>query len=39
MILAEYRKHGRILSVDQQDFNTYCWKNRRPFENLIVPDR
>lgn len=37
IILAEYLGHGRILSADQRDFNTYRWKNREPFENLMFP--
>jgi predicted nucleic acid-binding protein len=36
VILAEHLGHGRILSVDQRDFNTYRWKNQHPFENLMV---
>lgn len=39
IILAEYLGHGRILSVDQRDFNTYRWKNRQPFENMMLSDR
>lgn len=35
VILAEHLGHGRILSTDQRDFNTYRWKNRHPFENLM----
>jgi uncharacterized protein len=35
IILAEYLGHGRILSVDQRDFNTYRWKNTQPFQNLL----
>ena len=26
---------GRILTTDQRDFNTYRWKNTRPFRNLL----
>ena len=37
VILAEQLGHGRILSTDQRDFNTYRWKNREPFENLMFP--
>lgn len=37
VILAEDSGDGRILSVDQRDFNTYRWKNREPFENLMFP--
>jgi uncharacterized protein len=38
VILAEELGHGRILSTDQRDFNTYCWKNHEPFENLLLPN-
>lgn len=24
-----------ILTTDQRDFNTYRWKNTRPFRNLL----
>lgn len=27
--------HGRILAVDQRDFNTYRCKQTKPFENLL----
>lgn len=37
VILAEHLSDGRILSTDQRDFNTYRWKNREPFENLMFP--
>jgi predicted nucleic acid-binding protein len=36
VILAEHLGHGRIFSVDQRDFNTYRWKNTRPFQNLLL---
>lgn len=36
VMLAEELGHGRILSTDQRDFNAYRWKNREPFENLLV---
>lgn len=36
VILAEHLGHGRILSIDQRDFNTYRWKNTEPFENLLI---
>jgi len=39
VILAEHLGHGRILSVDQRDFNTYRWKNYQPFDNLMFRDR
>jgi len=37
VLLAEELGHGRILSTDQRDFNTYRWKNHEPFENLLLP--
>lgn len=38
VILAEELGHGRILSTDLRDFNTYRWKNHHPFQNLLLPD-
>lgn len=38
VILAEHLGSGRILSTDQRDFRAYRWKNRKPFENLLLPD-
>jgi predicted nucleic acid-binding protein len=38
VILAEELGHGRILSTDERDFDSYRWKNRRPFKNLLRPD-
>jgi len=38
VILAEQLGHGRILSTDRRDFNTYRWKNHHPFSNLLLPD-
>lgn len=38
VVLAEQLGHGRILSTDMRDFNTYRWKNHQPFENLLLPD-
>ncbi|MGL6137891.1 MAG: type II toxin-antitoxin system VapC family toxin [Planktothrix sp.] len=35
VILAEELGQGRILSVDYRDFNTYRWKNTKPFTNLF----
>jgi predicted nucleic acid-binding protein len=35
VILAEQLGHGRILSIDYRDFNTYRWKNTKPFQNLF----
>ena len=36
VILAEELNSGRIFSVDQRDFNTYRWKQKAPFENLLM---
>ncbi len=36
VILAEHLGSGRILSTDRRDFQTYRWKNRRPFKNLLA---
>jgi predicted nucleic acid-binding protein len=36
VILAEHLGHGRILSTDQRDFGAYRWKQRSPFENLLI---
>jgi predicted nucleic acid-binding protein len=36
VILAERLGHGRILSTDRRDFGSYRWKNRHPFENLLL---
>ena len=38
IILVKHLGHGWILSVDFRDFNTYRWKNRHPFKNLISLD-
>ncbi len=37
VILAGALGHGRILSTDQRDFETYRWKNHEPFDNLLLP--
>lgn len=37
VLLAEHLGHGRILSTDQRDFQTYRWKHHEPFENLLLP--
>lgn len=37
VITAEELGHGRILSTDQREFETYRWKNHYPFENLLLP--
>ena len=36
VILAEHLGHGRILSTDERDFETYRWKQRKPFQNLLL---
>jgi uncharacterized protein len=36
VLLAEHLGHGRILTTDQRDFGTYRWKNRHPFEDVMV---
>lgn len=36
VLLAEHLGHGRILSTDRRDFGTYRWKEREPFENLLL---
>jgi hypothetical protein len=36
VILAEHLGHGRILSSDVRDFNTYRWSNNKLFENLFL---
>ena len=38
VILAESIGHGNILSTDQRDFRTYRWKNRHPFNNILLPN-
>lgn len=38
VILAEHLGNGRIFSVDQRDFNTYRWKQKHPFHNLLTED-
>lgn len=35
VLLAEHLGDGRILSTDQRDFNTYRWKDHKPFKNLL----
>lgn len=37
VMLAEHLGHGRIVSTDQRDFQTYRWKNHHPFHNLLEP--
>jgi uncharacterized protein len=38
VILAEFLGHGRILSTDIRDFNTYRWKQHKPFYNLLISE-
>lgn len=35
VMLAEHLGHGRILSSDRRDFQTYRWKNHHPLINLL----
>jgi len=28
----------RILSADERNFQTYRWKNQKPFKNMLLPD-
>ncbi len=35
VICAEALNSGRIFSTDTRDFGAYCWKNKKPFENLL----
>ena len=36
VVLAENLGDGRILSTDERDFQTYRWKSRKPFQNLLL---
>jgi predicted nucleic acid-binding protein len=38
VLLAEELGHGKILSTDRRDYQTYRWKNHKPFKNLLFPD-
>lgn len=38
VLLAEEIGTGRIVSTDQRDFNSYRWKSREPFFNLLKLD-
>lgn len=38
VVLAEHLGHGRILSTDMRDFEAYRWKNRAPFQNLLLAE-
>lgn len=35
ILLAEDLGHGEIVSTDIRDFETYRWKNHKPFSNLF----
>lgn len=35
IILAEELGHGEIVSTDLRDFETYRWKNHKPFTNFF----
>lgn len=35
VVLAETLGHGRILSTDERDLESYRWKRHHPFENLL----
>jgi uncharacterized protein len=36
VVLAEFLGHGRILTVDFNDFYTYRWLDHNPFELLVA---
>lgn len=36
VLAAEDLEDGFILSTDQRDFDTYRWKSRYPFRNLLT---
>ena len=38
VILAEEIGQGVIVSTDRRDFKSYRWKNKHPFENLLLLD-
>lgn len=38
VLLAEELGHGDIVSTDKRDFETYRWKNHKPFNNLFSQD-
>ncbi len=35
VVLAEDLDHGRILTVDKNDFQTYRWNQTQPFDLLL----
>ena len=38
VLLAGHLGHGRILSTDERDFETYRWKRHHPFNNLLAAE-
>ena len=36
VLLAEHLGRGRILTTDLRGFESYRWKGRKPFHNLLV---
>lgn len=36
VLLAEHLGHGRVLSTDRRDFETYRWKHHEPFGNVLL---
>lgn len=36
VLLAEDLENGDIVSTDKRDFETYKWKNHKPFNNLLI---
>lgn len=36
VVMAEDLGEGRILATDAGDFDTYRWKSRKPFKNLLL---
>jgi predicted nucleic acid-binding protein len=36
VVLAEHLGHGKIVSTDRRDFGAFRWKNRHPFDNLLL---
>lgn len=38
LLLAEHLGDGRILSTDRRDFQTYRFKDTRPFRNVLLDD-
>ncbi|MCP4188670.1 MAG: PIN domain-containing protein [Gammaproteobacteria bacterium] len=38
VIAAEELGQGDIVTTDRRDFNSYRWKSRKPFNNLLFPE-